>query len=71
MQLFWFVVVSGLLEYESIPGVSHSKPFGMRNFGGKSKVGSSRPGAGAYTVESIVKEVGAVLCDCVCVTGAM
>jgi hypothetical protein len=57
MNLICSVLVSGLLEYESIPGVSHSKPFGMRNVGGKGKTGSSRPGAGAYTVESVIKEV--------------
>jgi myosin-5 len=55
------MIVSGLLEYESIPGVSHSKPFGMRNVGGKGKTGSSRPGAGAYTVESVIKELSRVL----------
>ncbi|XP_062512560.1 unconventional myosin-Vb-like isoform X2 [Corticium candelabrum] len=56
------MIVPGLLEYESIPGVSHSKPFGLRNVSGKGKGrGSQSPGAEACTVNSIIKELSRVM----------
>ena len=51
---FFYFLVCGLLEHESIPGVSHSKPFGLRPI---STAKGAHPGSSAYTVDSVVKEV--------------
>ena len=54
-MLFHFVTVPGMLEYESIPGVSSSKPFG-----GRTKAHAD------ITVKSITKMVSSFFCILTC-----